>query len=321
MAQEERSHSGGSGGGCRPKKTKQKKAPQRGLGVAQLEKIISEEKQQKGYLGKIADSDTTFLALHNNSFRPISLCPENEIWSKSWNGEYNNNNHSNNNNNNNFGSMSHNFIAFEPQNGPILAHRSHQFQRPSPLIKHSSAISTVMSNQMEPPSIPSVHFKNYALTEEDKMIGIMKKRPYPFSLDHSHPKSDEQQQYTLHMEPRNKLIRESVSTPGRVETNLNKVPSNSERLNGNFLTLAPPAVASPPSKLHHKHTLDFLSRSELSDSQGYDNESQIHRAGPSGLVRNSFNFFPIEVRTNQNTAYVRSGDGEKGETIDLNLKL
>lgn len=37
----------GSGGSCRSKKIKPKKVPQRGLGVAQLEKIISEEQQKK----------------------------------------------------------------------------------------------------------------------------------------------------------------------------------------------------------------------------------------------------------------------------------
>ncbi|KAL3631449.1 hypothetical protein CASFOL_024433 [Castilleja foliolosa] len=311
MAEEE--YSGGSGGGCRPKKSKQKKAPQRGLGVAQLEKIISEEKQKKGYFGNNIDSDTRagpFLALHI----------ENSGLSKSWNGEYNI--HNNNNNNN---------LVYEQSNGPILAH---QFQRPSssPLVKYSSKISAMMSTQMEPPSIPIVHFKNYSLTEEDKMIGMTKKRAYPFSLDPiiSSSKSDElasftnhQQQYTLHMpQPSNKLIRENVSNPGGPTRNLNEEPVDNERLNGKFLTLAPPAVASPPLKPVHKHVLDYLGRPShelISDhqcilGQEYGNKSEIERAGPS------FSFFPVEeMRTNRDSAYViGSGDGE---TIDLNLKL
>lgn len=54
---------GGSGGGsCRPKKIKPKKVPQRGLGVAQLEKIRIEE-EQKNVIAASSPSDTSFLGV------------------------------------------------------------------------------------------------------------------------------------------------------------------------------------------------------------------------------------------------------------------
>ncbi|KAK6132660.1 hypothetical protein DH2020_033612 [Rehmannia glutinosa] len=330
MAQEEHilgcSYSGGGGNGggggensFRSKKIKQKKVPQRGLGVAQLEKIRLEEQQKKEGKNAISDNTTPFLLCPN--FRP-SICPSVEIrhensvqmskklnagggevvvsetilspltrnWPKSWNGEYNLGGED----------MSHNLIAFEPQlnlKTSILPQKSHQFQRHSSCssllqVKSSSGISSsVLNSQMEPPSNQNFHCNNYTLTEENKMVGM--KRSYPFSLEKGVSISNPPEKYT------------------------NEVTSENRRSIGDFLTLAPPEVASPPLNLKHKHLLDY-SDHQLSKEYG---KSQIHEAGPSGLVVESFSFFPIKIQTNQRTTHVSNGNGENGETIDLNLKL
>lgn len=69
---------GGGGGSCRSKKIKPKKVPQRGLGVAQLEKIRIEEEQKRESLAKnsipSSPSDgASFLGVQK--FRPNSISP------------------------------------------------------------------------------------------------------------------------------------------------------------------------------------------------------------------------------------------------------
>ncbi|CAI9780618.1 unnamed protein product [Fraxinus pennsylvanica] len=77
------------GGGSRSKKTKQKKVPQKGLGVAQFEKIRLEEQQKKGAAVQAANilannaigshnDSTACLAIPCPSFRP-NLCPSNSV--------------------------------------------------------------------------------------------------------------------------------------------------------------------------------------------------------------------------------------------------
>ncbi|KAL6543289.1 hypothetical protein OROHE_010809 [Orobanche hederae] len=353
--------------GCasKSKKIKQKKTPQRGLGVAQLEKIISEQQQQL-YKQEFPTQTTTtpFLPINYHNFRPPSLCPSvpnieiwngnssdvvrgveivsdgsglsprHENWPKSWN------NHDEMTCRDLVGFEPHVKLAYE-SNAPNQAQRSHQFQRPPPcslLVRSSSGISSVISNHTELPSIQSFHGKNYASIEENKMIGM--KRSYPFSLENP-PSSSLQRhvppshaislstsdEHTLHMEPRNKFIRESVSNSSPPERNPNELTSDHLRLNGDFLTLAPPEVASPPSNWVHKHISDRSgqSRHELSQNEcirGQDHgKSQIRQTGPSGSVENTFSFFPVKLQTYQTTAYISNGNGGKGETIDLNLKL
>ncbi|CAI9763502.1 unnamed protein product [Fraxinus pennsylvanica] len=77
------------GGGSRSKKTKQKKVPRRGLGVAQLEKLRLEEQQINGASVQAANilannaicshnDSTACLAIPRPSFRP-NLCSSNSI--------------------------------------------------------------------------------------------------------------------------------------------------------------------------------------------------------------------------------------------------
>ncbi|KAL6553486.1 hypothetical protein OROGR_007328 [Orobanche gracilis] len=334
------------GCGSKSKKIKHKKIPQRGLGVAQLEKIISDQQQQQQqqYEQEFPTQTTTtsFLPINYPNFRPPSLCPlvpNIEIWNgnspdvvcggeivsegsglsprpKKWPKSWNRHDEM----------TCRDLVGFEPNvklayesNAPNQAQRSHQFQRHPPcslLVRSSSGISSVISNHTELPSIQSFHGKNYASIEENKgwisdlsgritalillhkyfnhkMIGM--KRSHPFSL-------------------------ENVSNASPPERNRNELTSDHLRLNGDFLILAPPKVASPPLNWLHKHTLDHSgqSRHELSQNEcirGQDHgKRQIRQPGPNGSVENT-------LQTYQTKAYIRSGIGEKRETIDLNLKL
>ncbi|KAI3457394.1 hypothetical protein Pfo_014057 [Paulownia fortunei] len=254
-------------------------------------------------------------------------------------------------------------FAFGPQvnlqyesNAPVLPlpsvpQRSYQFQRPpSPVVNASSGISpsSVLSSQMEPPSNQSLRGNNYTSLrpEEDKMVGM--KRSYPFSLESppapSFPgnfqptyaaprsRSDElpscSSGYTAQMEPRNKYMRNGPSNSSTVpERNPSDVMRDDGRLNGDFLTLAPPAAASPPLNSKHKHPSDYSGHQgpDLSDFKCLPNQenlkSQIHQLGPSGSKEQPFSFFPIKSQVDQTTTRVSSGNGEKGEKIDLSLKL
>lgn len=48
--------------------------------------------------------------------------------------------------------------------------------------------------------------------------------------------------------------------------------------------------------------------------------NQVHHSGPSRSREEPFSFFPVRSDIDE-TARVNNGSGEKGETIDLNLKL
>ncbi|KAK4420400.1 hypothetical protein Salat_1990300 [Sesamum alatum] len=408
MAQEEHffgcSYSGGGGGGggggsSRSKTVKQRKVPQRGLGVAQLEKIRLEEQQKKESLqvanilaknsvGSSSDN-AQFLAVQCSKFRPglsplhksvpnLEILHENSFQiSKKlnaggggtgveatsspghenrhilWNGEYNL-----------AGERQrlgiHGF-AFEPQvslpyqsNSPFVPQRSQQFQWPcsssSSVMNSSSGISPspILSSQMEPPSNQSSRGNNHApsWSEEEKIVGM--KRSYPFLVESQpspslhcnfHPsyaaslsRSDEldpcSNGYKAHIEPRNKCIRESSSNSSpQPRPNPSEVTRDKGMLNGDFLTLAPPVAVSPLSDSEHKNTLDYsgYQRPELYEyermlSQDYA-KSQIHCPGPSGSIERSVSFLPITLQTDQTTARVSNGNGEKTETIDLSLKL
>lgn len=150
----------GSGGGesnCRFKKSKPKKVPQRGLGVAQLEKIRIEEEQKKVIANSSSLSDGAFFGVEkftrpnlapfhnsppppspNSMFRHTQSAPNIEILQDScsvsngeiglrpmlWPGDYNHHHHP--------------FVAYEAPASAVLHQRSHHFQPPS-----SSMVSKV----------------------------------------------------------------------------------------------------------------------------------------------------------------------------------
>ncbi|KAL6554180.1 hypothetical protein OROMI_019853 [Orobanche minor] len=228
------SNSGGSGGGIggagvgggvssnRSKTVKQKKIPQRGLGVAQLEKLRLEEQRKKREALRganalannvIVSSGSDSVQCPNDSYRSTGPCGPVQItndgvgvgggeirlqgvcsWPRLWNGECNNvegGDHVGFS----FGYPHFNVnLQYEPSNASVLAlsggvpQRSYQFQRPPPsMMNASSGISpsSVSSPQIEPPSIQSVRSSNYTpspLPDDDK-IAIGMKRSYPFSLE------------------------------------------------------------------------------------------------------------------------------------------
>ncbi|KAL7218331.1 hypothetical protein ACSBR2_011574 [Camellia fascicularis] len=168
MAQEEHNHrcsnsSSGGGGNRSSKKLKQKKVPQRGLGVAQLEKIRLEEKEKKDAL------------LLSNIVKTIKCSGLG-------------------------GGLDHNRFACRStlnlpyESNPILPppniiQRTLQFQlqnSSSSMVNVSSGTSLsseIKYHQMEPPSNQSFYGNNCTPLwhEEEKMVGM--KRPYPFPPD------------------------------------------------------------------------------------------------------------------------------------------
>ncbi|KAG8386382.1 hypothetical protein BUALT_Bualt03G0143000 [Buddleja alternifolia] len=217
---------GGGGGGVnlsnRSKNvsSKQKKVPQRGLGVAQLEKIRLEEQRKKdalqaaNVLAKNAIQSTNFRPSISPSLNSVPLPPSSptnipspsvpgieipitkqlnggrgEIgnWPKMlWNGELSLEGEKQR--------VDHLVFGFGRQvnlpyaaNSSGLPMRSHPFQPPcsSSMVNASSGISpsSISSSQMELPSNQS--FRGNSNTslwpEEDKMVGM--KRSYPFPLE------------------------------------------------------------------------------------------------------------------------------------------
>ncbi|KAL1563759.1 protein SPEAR2 [Salvia divinorum] len=304
MAQEENvfgcSYSGSSGGNCRSKKTKPKKVPQRGLGVAQLEKIRIEEEQKKVIASSPSDGGgaTSFFGVEkftrpnlapfhnsppppspNSLFRHTQSAPNIEILQDGcsvsngeiglrpmlWAGDYNHH---------------HPFVPYESPASAVLPQRSHHFQAPSSSMVNSISPSSVLTCHLEPPSNQSSLPSNYApqWEKDGKMVGM--KRSYPLSLQSPPPQHDLALCSSGYTEPRKKC-----SIRGSEWIRPSEVVGDGEALNGDFLTLAPPSSTNP-------------SQPESSDS-----------------VKESFNFFPVKLF---------ESNGEEGgdhHTVDLNLKL
>ncbi|XP_075479072.1 uncharacterized protein LOC142519932 [Primulina tabacum] len=349
------------GSNSRSKKDKLKKVPQRGLGVAQLEKMRLEEQEKKDsveisnfrppfppspnsiplpspsqtnlaspnalfrHTPLVSNSETT----HQSSASKAILSPRYGDWSGFSNGEFNLEGESR--------MLDSHGLAFQPRVNvsyntdasvlplPSVPQRSHQsHQLPSSSLTANPSPSSVLSYRMELPSNQIFRSNNYIplYPEEDKMVGM--KRAYPFSLEtppapsfnrnfHSTysasiSKSEEliscSNRYTIHLEPRNKYIREGPSNSSPLhERNHNEVNTDTGMLNGNFLSLAPPMAVPLPVNSNSKRALSYSSQEH--------SKSQIQG---SGLVeQSSFNFFPVKLPNNQPTT--------KDETIDLNLKL
>ncbi|KAG6424474.1 hypothetical protein SASPL_114892 [Salvia splendens] len=307
--------SGGGGGGgesnCRFKKSKPKKVPQRGLGVAQLEKIRIEDEQKKvianssslidgggganSFFGVEKFTRPNLAPFHNSPpppspnsmFRHTQSAPNIEILQDScslsngeiglrpmlWPGDYNHH---------------HPFVAYEAPASAVLHQRSHHFQPPSSSMVNSISPSSVLTCHLEPPSSQSSLPSNYApqWEEDGKMVGM--KRSYPLSLQ-SHPpprSSAPQHDLALHSsgytQPRKKCIISGSEWSRPIE-----VVGDGEALNGDFLTLAPPS------------------------------SSNTSQPESSGSVKESFNFFPVKL-------FESNGEEEGGDdhhAVDLNLKL
>ncbi|GER43050.1 high-level expression of sugar-inducible gene 2 [Striga asiatica] len=359
MAQDEHfvssSNSGGDGGAGgagsagagtgnnRSKTPKPKKVPQRGLGVAQLEKLRIEEQRKKEALLAANVLANNAIGPGNESLQaqnigggptPKSLsplgpahmtsdCGEHTLWS----GECNSSLGEGGMENQKVVVDNAGFLFGGPQVNVNLR-RPYQFQRPpSQMMNVSSGNSPppISSSQIEPPSIQNVRGNNYTPSwpEDDKIVGI--KRLYPFSLEgppipsflggNFHTTYGELA--SCSNEPRNKYTRDCASNSTLSVQN----PSEDERLIGGFLSLAPPSNTKnkhqPLDLLGHNHQGPNLSDYKSLSTQENIKSSQSHQLGTSSSKEQAFTFFPIKSQTENS----RNGNGDKGEKLDLNLKL
>ncbi|KAL3638512.1 hypothetical protein CASFOL_017883 [Castilleja foliolosa] len=346
------SNSAGGGDDDKSKNGKPKKAPQRGLGVAQLERIRLEEQRNREAANALTNN--AIASAHdptqcpNISPNPISdemgLLRGVSSWPRLWSGEYNNNNNYNYNVDGEGGDKHrvefdhhHNVgFAFGPQvninfqydpNCPALPVYGGGPQRSfqsSSVVNVSSGISasSFPSSQTEPPSIQR---SSWPEDNNNKTVVGMK-RAYPFNLDilsNFHASGSRFEEFrTRNNEPRNEYIREGyLSIPPGPEQN----PVEDSRLIGDFLMLGPPVAACTPLSSKNKHPMEYCGRKclDLSDNRSLSSQenlrnSQAHR---EGSTEQTFSFFPIKPRTDQAIAHVRNGNAEKVEKLDLNLKL
>ncbi|KAL3652606.1 hypothetical protein CASFOL_002287 [Castilleja foliolosa] len=401
MAQDQNfsSNSGDSGNDSnnnnnKSKNTKQKKVPQRGLGVAQLERLRLEEQRNReavqaanalanNAIGSANDLPHCPIpvpappALANptasNLYRSVvgPLGPTGQItndemgvrgvssWPRVWSEEFNNNNDYNNYLNGvdekqkvddhhynvgfAFGPQVNLNLRYEPVNGPGLPvpggepQLPFQFQRPpsSPMVN-----GLFSSFQNQAPPIQSVNgnksTSSWSESEDDK-IAVGMKRAYPFDLEsppapmpsflsNFHASGSRSNEFGSSSNgPRNKHIRDDhLSLTPSPEQN----PVEDKRLIGDFLKLAPPVAASTPLNSKNKHPMGYFGHQglDLSDNRSLSSQenmrsSQAHRVGPSASTQRTFSFFPINPQTDLTSEHVTNGDEEKGEKLDLNLKL
>uniref|UniRef100_A0A5B6YR76 Uncharacterized protein n=1 Tax=Davidia involucrata TaxID=16924 RepID=A0A5B6YR76_DAVIN len=393
--------SSGGGDGRSSKKLKQKKVPQRGLGVAQLEKIRLEEQQKKEATAILSPSNSSCLAAvqcanfrHNHPspspssiplpppsptdlsspnsiFRPTPSIPNIDVfhpnsvplngaaaeigwpaipgaghvnWPKLWNYDYN----LQGENHNGFASRSNMNLPYHSWPPPNLMQRT-QFQQPSSSsmvnVSSGTSSSSVINFQMEPPSNQSYYGNNYTpmWPEEEKMVGM--KRSYPFSLDNppgpsvhcnflpayvppitrSGESASCDNGGTVNIKSANPVFREGPSSSTAMsEPNSKKVTKENGGLNGDFLTLAPPATTLPhPSSAYvapHSRELSELGTLPYQGSM----EDSVHLQGPNGLIQQHtfYSFLPsAKTQIGQATTTISNYNGEVGESVDLNLKL
>ncbi|CAI9787722.1 unnamed protein product [Fraxinus pennsylvanica] len=305
--------------------------------------------------------------VHQNSVqlsKPLNI-GENEVglpaisgpgqgkWPRLWNGEQNLEGEGR--------MLDHRRFAFWPRvNFPYesnalvlpLPQRSHQYHHPpSSMVNVSSGTSSssVLKFQMEPPSNQSFCDNNCAplSPKEEKMVGM--KRSYPFSPESptapscqckSQPahftsisRSDESASCsngcTNHLEPSTKHIRDDAPNISPLpEKNASGVIRENKELNGDFLTLAPPAPATQPLNVKYKHPLAYSGYREeelfefgCPSSQEFTKDA-IQRPGSSRLIEQPpFSFFPTKVEIDRATISARDGIGKIAEPVDLSLKL
>ncbi|XP_039025658.1 uncharacterized protein LOC120159053 [Hibiscus syriacus] len=298
MVQEDQTTSS-TGKSC--KKRRPKKVPQRGLGVAQLEKMRLEEQQKK-----------------DPFCRSPSSCEFNVEREWFW--------------------LDHGWdfrtsLGIEPV-WPLPGLMSSGRQPSSSMVNLSSRTSStsVMNFQMEPPSNQShyTYFKPFLPGE--KVIAM--KRPYPFSLDNVPIHSFHTKYYPPVVHANNGPF-EATSNTSKVTTfnsesgtsNPREGPSCSTS-NGDFargfLTLAPPTTTSMCSTSKSKHPRSNSIPYELPASF----EESIMEQGGSGLnlQRPYYSFFPPpEMAEIERASAVTMANCKRPEEaaghVDLNLKL
>ncbi|KAJ8556067.1 hypothetical protein K7X08_022825 [Anisodus acutangulus] len=328
---------------------KMKKAPQRGLGVAQLERIRLEE-QHKKYsifqslqcLNSIPTSSRIDFSSKDSVFRPNQSAPF--ILDNLESLSQTNNHHG--------VVFGHNLkLPSEPHNliFPVLqrSQQYHQTSSSSSMVNISSGISSSSSSvqkfQMEPPSNQSYYGCTNCF-----LLGLQKSRPYPFSpecppvplfrckfpqcsvasVSRSRESSSSSNGCSVNVEEGNLLKREVVSKSRALsESGPSISVRETKALNGDFLRLPPPAAALPH--------LEAVNRRSLTNSAPHTLElfnyvpSQVAAAEPtppSGLSisveQPILGFVPsAEVQIGREGTRRSGFHTEVGGDVDLDLKL
>ncbi|XP_052177169.1 uncharacterized protein LOC127791377 [Diospyros lotus] len=202
------SNSNGGIGNRSSRKLKQKRVPQRGLGVAQLERIREEEQRKKeaaailspNSLTLPSNSSSCFAVQSSPSFRPnpsipnldglypnssvlLPKPPNDSNWPQLWNGEHNleGENHRL--------ELNRHGCVFSPNMNLVYESNSPIWPQPSSssmvnVSSGTSSSSAMNYHQMEPPSNQSFYGSNNYTpmwAGAEKIVGM--KRPCPFSVE------------------------------------------------------------------------------------------------------------------------------------------
>ncbi|XP_055807055.1 uncharacterized protein LOC129875857 [Solanum dulcamara] len=337
------------------KMNEKKKVPQRGLGVAQLERIRLEEQHKKDSIFQkfqcpkfIPTSSRIDFSSKDCVFRPNQSAPFLENCSKLWSGEYSQDVNQ---------KVHHHGVVFGHNlNLPsVLQQRGQQYQKTSSstsIVNISSEISSSSSSvqnlQMEPPSNQS-HSGCKCLPlcpEEVKTAGV--KRPYPFSqeclpvpsfrcklpeccvgpVSRSHEAASSSDECSVNVEEGNVLKREVVSKSRALSESEPSVSVRETKgLNGDFLRLAPPAAALPHLEAVNRRSLTDSAPQclQLLDYVPSRVDAAEHKP-PSGLsisVQQPILRFSPSAKVQMNREGTRGSDfqTEVGGNVDLELKL
>ncbi|KAB1670593.1 hypothetical protein ES319_1Z154300v1 [Gossypium barbadense] len=323
------------------KKQRPKKVPQRGLGVAQLEKIRLEEQQKKDpgaslilpLIPSFHPQITLLLLLPHLLLQLLISVNGHKFWGSCC--EFNIEKGTN---------LSLPYESESVWSLPSLMQRGqpfHQHQPPSSNGKKLTSSSTsVMNIQTEPPSNQK-YYKKYTplLPEEEKVIGM--KRPYPFSLDNAPgPPLHTKYPPIVHS-----IYGQIETTSSTKDTTFNFEPDASNfsskegpscsTSNGvftrDFLTLGAPATTSMCSTSKSKHPPSNPISYELPDldSLAYHQASfgdSIMKQGGGGFTQHRpyYSFFPPAMAQIEGAKTVTTANCKSGEVaghVDLNLKL
>ncbi|KAI4333601.1 hypothetical protein L6164_018385 [Bauhinia variegata] len=387
------------------KKPKQKKVPQRGLGVAQLEKIRIEELQKKDaapanfpFPSSVSSSKSSYLPLpipnfHHSNKSSTSSIPfpsgsppdfRSPLSFQNFDVKVPNTLPLANN-----GSFEANWPAFpvpgqgnvpklwnsyefdferessgvDPglafrssfslpceSNLPNWVQRTQQYQQPcSSMVNVSSVTSStpILHYSIEPPSNQNYSGSCAPMQQEEKMIGL--KRSYPFSLDVPPASSFNLKLHTFAapmkanettscgngngngsgfiFDAGNSTFREvPSSSTSNFEPNSKKINKESENLNRDFLSLAPPlpTTSCPPSNIKPPSTLLAFDKQEYPDFESSSCQGNMVEQVQVPPQEPFYSFFPQAAKTEigQTRARMENCNVEAGgENVDLNLKL
>ncbi|XP_020964848.1 uncharacterized protein LOC107611941 isoform X3 [Arachis ipaensis] len=351
---------GGGGGGGRPsKKPKQKKVPQRGLGVAQLEKIRMEELQKKNAVtilspqqDSVASTKPTCMHLpiqnfHHSSqppprsqaeFRPMSLkqmldakVPGTGTVPLTHNSGFEEERFW-------VDPAAMQFLpSFPFESNPVwplpyLGQKAPQFHHQLTSMVNVST-PPMPHYSREPPSNQNCNDNGLFARQAEKIVGV--KRSYPFCLDAPPVPA---YNYTLcnsgfNNDASNSTLRELPScSASNSELNSRKRNKENENFVGDFLTLASPtSTSSPPSKTKPFSAFLAIPNKDNPESESPSFQDTIEDQVPQVQAFNRFNqqkqpfyyFFPPvadELQIGLSAARTQNVNEAK-ENVDLNLKL